>query len=1094
MRSSIILIKINSILIIIIIVLYSIPNNNSYSKSNVDLNYNLYDIALSSNSIRSNENILKINYTEAGTVDDFSANKGDFSTKLGIGKPGATDPRNYIIWLKFDLSLLHSNMDILSAKIFLFMITEGDMNDPPIFIHYSSDDSWTESSITGTSYPEYEQDYSDKNIGPFSSGKWYSWNVTDDVNIELTDNKILSEMISNHENVGFKAFNKKIDYPSKEPYIEIKFKTVSNLDVELTNGQGNGTEIYASNQYYNFNTQIFSYNNPENVDSAIICFDPDGIDLKISWDRINNRIIEISDDYGCISFGSFSSNYDNNIWNLNISIKFDLTYPMEKLSNIKLESLIGSNILDSDFFNNVYIIRKNLILTGNPEVNGEYQGPLNEDDWVRGNENLIFSGLKVVYESDNSKSPLEGSCEIKVYDDMANEATNPIDDGGCAQLSLIAKNAGSGYNNYRFSITPSSADYSSINPFTLKIDDKAPSDPNNFEIHADSPIDISTDTDNDDTIYLSWSSAVETDSGIKGYYYGEVGAAPAFTTDTNGQIYDLDEGVHHFEVYAEDNVGNIGDKNTASMIIDLRNPEFNISTPDENTWMNKTPVSYSITITDRDGSGVDTNTIEYSLLKSGSDEWGTWQKADGIINAHNDTIVTAKKELNLPEGKENYIKWRVFDLAGNGPIESKAYRIMVDTKPVMFSDFSPSNSEKRNITANITIKDTSGIGSFEYRLKLTGDTEYGSWQMIDILEFDTIKTVSIPMELPFGNTHKIQFRAEDIAGNGIKLSGEYQIKINSKPNVVIVSPDPEATYKTSDLILFDASGTTDEDNDVLKYWWESDITGELRRTAVFSLSLTYGTHKITLRVTDEGGHIVNVSFDLEVLPVDTDGDGLDDSEDDDYDGDGMPDYWEYINGLNALNNDAQNDKDGDGYTNKEEYNAGTDPSDKDSHPKGLSSSMVSTIIVLVVVMLIIIIAMGIGFILYRRNVKKRLIVPEVVSKPGVPGGVALPGGVPTSEALPGTSQPAQIDAVLPGPPASAQQHQYLLPEHKMSPEEILYQLDQRFVMGEISEETYKELKMKYELPPVQDGKVLKKKKIKKKKKVSPPLQEQENEK
>jgi hypothetical protein len=524
----------------------------------------------------------------------------------------------------------------------------------------------------------------------------------------------------------------------------------------------------------------------------------------------------------------------------------------------------------------------------------------------------------------------------------------------------------------------------------------------------------------------------------------------------------------------------------------MTDPVFTGFSPDEKQWVNNTPVTFSITINDISGSGIDTSTIVYSILKSGSDEWGTWQKPDNINSKENDTVIIAEKDLNLPEGKENFIRWQVTDHAGNGPVESKSYRIMVDTKPVEFSVFSPTNSEKRNTTVNITLHDTSGISYFEYRLKLTGESEYGPWQSKEISEFDYTKIVSIPMELPFGNTHKIQLRASDIAGNGMVLSDEYQIKVNSIPDVVITSPDPTLTYKTSDMISFDASATTDEDNDLLKFWWESDLMGELRHIPTFNLPLTYGTHKITLRVSDEGGHIVNVSFYLEILPVDTDGDGLDDSEDSDDDGDGMPDYWEYLYGLNPLKNDAQADKDGDGYTNKEEYNAGTDPSDKDSYPKGLSSSMVSTIVILVMVMLIIIIAMGIGFILYRRSVKKRLIVPEVVSKPGVPGGAALPGGVPTSEALPGAvPSTVQAGVALPGPPTSTQQPQYLLPEHKMSPEEILYQLDQRFVLGEISEETYKEIKDKYKQSPAQEEVVLNKKKVKIKKEIirSPPEEE-----
>jgi len=53
----------------------------------------------------------------------------------------------------------------------------------------------------------------------------------------------------------------------------------------------------------------------------------------------------------------------------------------------------------------------------------------------------------------------------------------------------------------------------------------------------------------------------------------------------------------------------------------------------------------------------------------------------------------------------------------------------------------------------------------------------------------------------------------------------------------------------------------------------------------------------------------------------------------DSDGDGMPDSWEQLHGLDPQDpSDASADSDGDGYTNLQEYLAGTDPNNADSNP------------------------------------------------------------------------------------------------------------------------------------------------------------------
>ena len=142
-------------------------------------------------------------------------------------------------------------------------------------------------------------------------------------------------------------------------------------------------------------------------------------------------------------------------------------------------------------------------------------------------------------------------------------------------------------------------------------------------------------------------------------------------------------------------------------------------------------------------------------------------------------------------------------------------------------------------------------------------------------------------------------------------------------------------------------------------WIEGNIT---RRE--FAIMVTQLTEIYDCQANDQDGDGLPDNYEkfistTSAVKADTDGGGVNDGDEvlrgsnplfapDDFpevpeeeaafdsDGDGMPDEWENLHGLNPFDpSDADDDPDGDGLTNLEEYGYGTDPNDPDTDDGGV---------------------------------------------------------------------------------------------------------------------------------------------------------------
>jgi len=114
-------------------------------------------------------------------------------------------------------------------------------------------------------------------------------------------------------------------------------------------------------------------------------------------------------------------------------------------------------------------------------------------------------------------------------------------------------------------------------------------------------------------------------------------------------------------------------------------------------------------------------------------------------------------------------------------------------------------------------------------------------------EFSTEKYFKSSLE---AGEHRIDLQVDDQRG-GVDTE-TVNIRVNSPPVAGIKSPEDEGTYYTNEDIEFDASDSSDPDDDTLSYTWEVD--GEyLSDMKTFTERLDEGAHEITLTVDDGNG-------------------------------------------------------------------------------------------------------------------------------------------------------------------------------------------------------------------------------------------------
>ncbi len=144
----------------------------------------------------------------------------------------------------------------------------------------------------------------------------------------------------------------------------------------------------------------------------------------------------------------------------------------------------------------------------------------------------------------------------------------------------------------------------------------------------------------------------------------------------------------------------------------------------------------------------------------------------------------------------------------------------------------------------------------------------------------------------------------------------------------------ETRVPSSGTVHLTGSATDEKGHQILSYVWDDDGAGG---AFLPSETVTGPTYIAPENLTGDDWEVtLGLSATCDGVPPKTDKEGIAVTVTYDYDGDGMPDFWEQMYGLDDTSDaDAGLDQDGDGLSNLDEFLQGTNPGSGDSDEDGM---------------------------------------------------------------------------------------------------------------------------------------------------------------
>ncbi len=463
---------------------------------------------------------------------------------------------------------------------------------------------------------------------------------------------------------------------------------------------------------YSFRLKIIDSNVPKVLKDLTILIDPGGTNIELTWSSTQNRFYKSNDENNFITIENSSIIYQFVAFSIiDFDVTFNWTYPHEDLNDVQVRADGLYSMVDYLNVSDLFRVENDLVFNGTFRVRGADERILQQFDLVRGGERLNWAGTLPIYEDSDNIIPPTSEFNVSIWDNsshcwLAESLFNSTDmnEKIFNGSSCTASETNTLGEPYTINLTGIPPECDKTNrTFIIRIDgdnvtfSEAIPLENKWHTTSEVYVGISiTDIGGAgiDNSTIMHSISLNNGTNWSSWEPTYVGAAGSYLPVRD--FVEFFDGVDNFIRWsAEDTLGNgPAVSEPYRVLVDTQPVIYQGPIPPENCTSRTEDIQVGITIIDNT-SGVNASMIKYSTSIDNGSTWGSWKSVVGYISGQ---IVNLSLNLTFPNGTNNRIRWRAYDIAGNGPTMSEEYRILVDLpkepEPPRTRLLAPSNNSK----------------------------------------------------------------------------------------------------------------------------------------------------------------------------------------------------------------------------------------------------------------------------------------------------------------------------------------------------------------------------------------------------------------